>query len=333
MAPVPTFVKFGALGRVNKRRTLSIDVGYTAVQASQWSRANQCDMVSPGFMKAMEAMSPSILSWLGKLAVFLSAPFLRTVVPQESTVGQQWFVNGRCPTLKGFTKSLACQLNVAPALLEGNMGTALTLNVGDIVGIHYDDLNDSRPAADYHIVFGSVVLDCTDVYKNASGADMAAWDNLQNLLSLDLSAVRFTALLYTRAICGTKADQVRLGYSSSDNALVRTLSKLRGLAAAKVHSGLDVDNLKYPSFLRDISNAMLSTTLGRKSYYEYKDLCTVRNEGLTKLFYYSSFLDCIWKLACQYSSVFTLNSAVQLVKSAMGNLCFMLKAVCIPWGV
>jgi hypothetical protein len=44
------------LAATNKRATLSLDIGYTAVQADRWQKANNFDVAMPGFMQAMDSM-------------------------------------------------------------------------------------------------------------------------------------------------------------------------------------------------------------------------------------------------------------------------------------
>ena len=115
---------------------------------------------------------------------------------------------------------------------------------------------------------------------------------------------------YTRTIVGCKTDQLRYKLTTENACVVDFVNDL------KEDSWLDVANLKGDEVKVE---EFISRLWGQRTeeYTEREVTCCVRQEAMTKLFYYSSFVDAIYRLLfymkCELKICVTVCHVVSLV--------------------
>jgi hypothetical protein len=257
-----------------QRLTYLLSVGFTRIQAKQWSRGHFLDFVEPGFMDGMKSMSHSLLNAFGKIGHFLSTSLL----PFAKSKSDSCLLR----ELGDYSTKLAKKLGLSDCEAVSFQGEAMTFAIGDNVGFHYDSENCDLGDRNYTAV-ASRTYDLTK--QPLLGIDTFA--KLQ-AKGIDPTSVKVTCLLYTRKICGNKMNQAIYFQNSADE-LTKSVADF--LTGPSIHDYLDVDMLQSPfsSWLEHIQE---------KAYGEQNAnplTFFIRKEGITKLFFYSSYLSVFFK--------------------------------------
>jgi hypothetical protein len=228
-------------------------------------------------------MPAPLLKWIGELGIVLSHDLV------YAGYGIRHGIFHASPDRSQFALKLAWKLGLTADLVDLFRCEAVTLVLGDGTAWHFDDLNDNRPGHD-HVSVGSVVLDFTHLVSPQVCGKLIA-------MGFEATAIKITVIAYTRRICGDKVDQTKRRTNPNNSSALRSmLEDLSSIGREVPHVLLDVDNLLSKTFRQEILESLLPGGPSK----DYSGELYLRQEGITKLFYYSSFVHVIWKFCFRY---------------------------------
>ena len=270
---------------VNHRRVASLNLGFTGSDGKGWQRANDLGSAEPGLIN--RPLSKSFMGWIAKLGVVAMYDLFCSAFEGTDREGCYKQNDDRAKYAKRFAKSLGLPEQYWPVFLcEG-----ITINIGNIIGFHFDKLNDWRKHHDA-LGVGSVWVDLSKYIK-----DPLLIAKVKQVLGVNaIGENLITFITYPRVIVGAKVDQANGVKCPSSASFLAFREFAQELVEAKgVHDFLDIQNLRFPEY-----RLFLKESLQSNPSKDYRGLFCLLPEGVTKMFYYSSFIHVIFKFGLTY---------------------------------
>ena len=321
------------------RQMLQLSGGYTAVQASAWTKSHSLAVPEPGFMASIKQLSDDTLAAMGALCLFLCRDFMTTVLP--ATVHSTCL--SRSVHFLEYSTRFCKALKINEANWNSILNDAFSLNLhsdthGDL-GCHYDKLNDSRARRNF-VATGTTKIcfpgstNARDSAKKPKASEFCfpacdltpdAKKILAGVFGSVPEEIRLTFIVFTRSIVGDKVDQKLFGFNSQDVCLKMVREYLADtdkdlaiqdtdlLTDGLVGTEEEVTELMGENFVYSSDRQGDGEDNVRQGIAYNVAKHMVRKEAMTKMFYFSSWMDARDQFVSRYSEQFTTRNEIELL--------------------
>jgi hypothetical protein len=274
-----------------ERGLIVLNVGLTSVQ-NRWKTLDGVRI--PGTMTAMDTMPRELKRALGEAAIELCS-----IVRDEGRLAEDTPFFPACAHRRRLLDYFATELGLSEEMRPKLQSEGIALIFGNGTRWHFDNMNDDRDGHEWVLV-GTAIL-------NLHGRISEELADQLKAQGLDCQALPVMIIAYTRQVVGRKAEQLRHGWQEGGQASQCFLRDMRlrewrdiGLLC------VDPDELlsPLPKDGRHHVDGHISPQAFVRELYERSSTdhveplyrVTLRPESVSKLFFYSSFVDGAFRL-------------------------------------
>lgn len=278
------------VAEVNHRGVVSVNLSLTMVDHKSQDQANALAAKEPGVKLSVHGYSPSLRKAVGKLGLLMH-DLLKCLL--KGSDYQKCYEHDH---QRGhFRSKLAKVLCVPDHLVPHFLPEGISINIGSIIGFHYDKENGLRRW------FNAVTVASAYVNFSDLGLEPSLANKLKKILRVDeLGSELVTVVKYTRkVVCDTikRMNGEHCSNSPSFNAYLEKVHELVGTGKDNpgIRDRIDISNVGFPDFL-----SSLMKKLAAEKSQDYRGRFVKLPEGISKMFYFSSFIQAAYSLVLKH---------------------------------